>query len=165
MLKSALFTVGPLLSSPRPLPPRAPPQRIARQKKVEQSYKLRALAARASLGCSFEWFLERVNTRFLSTEATPVQPRAVLIITTKLPFAAITRRRCREKDTEYPVGTEREKETAVASGRRRVEKRQHRRRVERHGLPTTRGPLRGLDFARECRGASPFQRASRKVKT
>lgn len=55
----------------------------------------------SSHGTSFsavlEWFLERVNTRFLST-ATPAQPLAGLIITTKLPFvAAITRRRCRGK--------------------------------------------------------------------
>lgn len=69
----------------------------------------------SSRGTSFsavlEWLLERVNTRFLST-ATPARPRAVLIITTKLPFvAAITRRRCRGRTPSIPsVGTERAKE-------------------------------------------------------
>lgn len=119
----------------------------------------------SSHGTSFsvvlEWFLERVNTRFLST-TTPAQPRAGLIITTKLPFvAAITRRRCRAKTPSTLVRRDgkRERDEGVRADAGRIVKGQHRRLVERHGLPTTRGPLRdrGLNSAQECRGASPFQ--------
>jgi len=109
--------------------------------------------ARASR-LALEWLLERVNTRFLST-VTPAWPRAVLIITTKLPFvAAITRRRCRGKTPSILSGEnekERERERERERGREkddedervraeagRVEKGQHRRLVERHGLPTSR---------------------------
>lgn len=75
-----------------------------------------------------EWLLERVNTRFLST-ATPAWPRAVLIITTKLPFvAAITRRRCRGKtpsilsgQKEKDEGTEKDEEETRGCERKRAE--------------------------------------------
>lgn len=73
------------------------------------------------------------------------------------------------KDTEY-FSWERQKERrrrGCVRKRGRMVKGQHRRLVERHGLPTTRGPLRdrGLNSAQECRGASPFQGEPTESKT